>query len=300
MENKEKNIVVPLPDGKSCAELPSTQSSIPMQAVQSHFINITEMMAKSIQIGQTVTNTLGPALENFANTISKAYDFSATVKPMLAALQQFSTYLSEAVANIKIPMLSEDRKQELLENHKQWGQYGWTWLPNAPFNFFNTLPLDYNDANKKVESLCSAKVVEDLFNKLRQQNLNKADLESAIFCYHNRQYKACVLILFGLIDAKLIRRQPIRENRRKVGATAVKKLKGQFEEEKDEQAFYRILYFANLITCLETFFADGNNFKDEPLTINRNFVDHGMNRRNVRKRDCIQLFLALHNLLYFL
>lgn len=300
MEDEKRAIFVPLPNEESFSEPSSAQLSNSMQAAQLRISNIAERLAQSVQIGQTVMNTLGPALENFATIISKVYDFSVTMKPMLDALQQFSVYLSETVTNIKIPTLSEERKQELLENHKQWGRFGWTWFQNAPLNFFNTPPLDYTDANNKVKSLCSTQAIENLFNDLRQQNINMTDLESAIFCYQNKQYKACTLLLFGLIDAKLIRKQPISEKRRKVGATAVKLLKGQFEEQKDEQAFYTILCFANLITCLETFFADGNNFKNEPLNVNRNFVDHGMSRRNVRKRDCIQLFLALNNLLYFL
>lgn len=40
----------------------------------------------------------------------------------------------------------------------------------------------------------------------------------------------------------------------------------------------------------------GENFVKEPKTINRNYIDHGMNTRDVRKRDCVQLFLATYNL----
>lgn len=50
---------------------------------------------------------------------------------------------------------------------------------------------------------------------------------------------------------------------------------------------------------LETLFAGGKGFKSEPDTLNRNYIGHGMNRRAVRKRDCIQLFLALNNLMHF-
>lgn len=33
--------------------------------------------------------------------------------------------------------------------------------------------------------------------------------------------------------------------------------------------------------------------------MNRNFVDHGMLHRKVRRMDCIQLFLAYYNFLMF-
>lgn len=301
MENEKKTIIVPLPSNEeSPAELSPTQLSNSLKATQLRIGNIMEKLIQSVQIGQTVMNTLRPALENFTNIISKVYDFSVTMKPMLDVLQQFSVYLSEAVANIKVPTLSEERKQELLESHRQWGRFGWTWFQDAPFSFYDTPPINYADANDKVKSLCSQRHIEYLLDELRQQQVNKADLKSAIFCYHNKQYKACALLLFGLIDAKLIRKQPLNEKRRKVGWGAVKQLRGQFEGQQAEQEFYMILFFANLITCLETLFADGEDFKIEPCNINRNFVDHGMNRRRVRKRDCIQLFMVLNNLLFFL
>ena len=47
-------------------------------------------------------------------------------------------------------------------------------------------------------------------------------------------------------------------------------------------------------------FEKANDFMREPDTLNRNYIGHGMNRRSVRKRDCIQLFLALNNLMEFL
>lgn len=107
-------------------------------------------------------------------------------------------------------------------------------------------------------------------------------------------------MLFGLIDAKLIRVQSRSKGKRKVGASAVRQLKSAFEETKDGQVFYTMLFCSNLFASLETIFAYGNDFKDEPDIINRNFVDHGMNHKRIRRRDCIQLFLVLNNLMYFL
>ncbi len=106
-------------------------------------------------------------------------------------------------------------------------------------------------------------------------------------------------MLFGLIDAKLIRKQTTIGNYRLVGEKAAKKLAEQFEHTDDNFSFFSLLRFANLFSCLETVFANGKNFKDEPLVINRNYIDHGMNQRPVLKRDCIQLFFILENLLDF-
>ena len=46
-------------------------------------------------------------------------------------------------------------------------------------------------------------------------------------------------------------------------------------------------------------FADGDDFKKQPKIVNRNFIGHGMLTSNVKKRDCIQLFLLYYNFLSF-
>ena len=66
----------------------------------------------------------------------------------------------------------------------------------------------------------------------------------------------------------------------------------------EERRLHRI--FGGLFSCIETVFAPAENFKAEPYTFNRNYLAHGMTRRPVRQRDCIQLFLALYNLTVFL
>ena len=109
----------------------------------------------------------------------------------------------------------------------------------------------------------------------------------------------CVIVGFSVAhsDKSKLRKQPKGAKRRPVGGSAVKELKKQ--EEQNETMFFTMLHCLNLFACLEVFFADARDFRVEPPTINRNYIDHGMNQRVVRKRDCIQLFLALNNLLFF-
>jgi len=42
-------------------------------------------------------------------------------------------------------------------------------------------------------------------------------------------------------------------------------------------------------------FDDAKDFRLEPKHLNRNFVNHGMAKRDVRRKDCIKLFLGLSN-----
>ena len=145
-----------------------------------------------------------------------------------------------------------------------------------------------------------------LFSDLRRMKfVKKADLDEAIFDYKNRKYKSCALILFGLIDARLIRLQR-KEDRNKSGkrasgASAARKLAHHIESTHDlSQMVFFLFSFQNVGACLQKVFADGNDFKTQPEVINRNFLDHGMLHRKVTKRDCIQLFLLYYNLLELL
>lgn len=197
---------------------------------------------------------------------------------------------------IKIPEFTDEQKDELLESHIKWGEIGWTYLPSSWGNFFDENPTDINSANKEMMSYFTKEEQQELFDCLKLSSVKKDDLETAIFCFENHKYKPCALILFSLIDGKLIRNQGLQAKGRPVGNGAIKRFKEKIESD-EERAFYEIIYDANVLACLKAFFQGCPNFKDEPEIINRNFVMHGMTGRAVRKRDCVQLFLLLNNLL---
>lgn len=300
MESEKKELIIPTADDDSTSEISDMQTVDAFEMARIRMKDITENISNVLQVGQAVADSLRPAFENLGAMIIKAEQVAVAMKPMLDMIQQISASFSETIANISIPTISAEEKQELLESQQQWGKLGWTWFTYAPVNFYNDPPIDTNSAYSKVKPFCTVNGLEQLFEELRKKatkKSEKSDLDSAIFCYQNRQYKACSLLLFGIIESKLIREMPKprgKAKRRPVGASAVKTLKEKADQ--SEKDFFMVMHIANLFACLETFFANGDDFKCEPPTINRNFIGHGMNRRNVRKRDCIQLFLVLQNL----
>ena len=214
----------------------------------------------------------------------------------IVRLAETASQLIDTIANLNIPSLSEEEKKRLIDSHRLWGQYGWTYIPSMPIKMFYTEPENIKAANKKAIMYCSDSEMNKLFDSLRKWKLNHSDLDSAIFCYQNKQYKACALLLCGLIDSKLIRLQT--DKHRPVGAGAVAKLKESYDG-SGEKMLAEAMFVYNLLAYLETLFAGGKGFKAEPDILNRNYIGHGMNHRAVRKRDCIQLFLALNNLMHF-
>lgn len=216
--------------------------------------------------------------------------------PTFSHIAEIATQLINTIANSNFP-LSEEEATQRLDSHKKWGEYGWTYIPSMPISIFNTSPADIKEANNIAIKYCTKVTMENVFDSLRKWKLNHSDLDSAIYCYQNKQYKACALLLCGLIDSKLIRQQA--GEHRPVGKKAVdyfKNLHGNYSE----KMLVEVMFAYNLFAYLDELFANTHGFKAEPDTLNRNFIGHGMNQRTVRKRDCIQLFLALDNLMRFI
>lgn len=245
-----------------------------------------------VHLMQELSNKMRPVYMNYLDGIMRT---TQRIAESLQPYQQIADSIANMISHISFSHVSQEKIEQWKKNHVEWGKHGWPVLPEAPFNFYNGFPGDEKSINNKAMKYCTNEAMDELFGKMRNQKIKKSDLESAIFCFKNRQYKACTLLLFGLIDSKLIRLQP-KETYRSTGLGATSKLKGKLEEKIAEEHFlFTALYQMNLMACFETYFAKGNNFCNEPKVINRNYVDHGVNTREVRKRDCIQLFIALHN-----
>ena len=100
------------------------------------------------------------------------------------------------------------------------------------------------------------------------------------------------------MDLKKTKRKPARYS----GAAAVNRINNKYNEVHEDDIkvwFFSNLTRENLFCALAVLYANGNDFKEQPAVMNRNFVDHGMLHRKVRRMDCIQLFLAYYNFLTF-
>lgn len=267
----------------------------------------------SSQIGSTLSGITGVVKESFSELQATMLKFQQAIEPInrisekfRELLSGFSSQLSSLFEHIKIPNISDERKEEMRVNFERWGKLGWTLMPHADLTTFDSSPANIEEANDIIKNWCTKEDIELLFRHLHNvKGVKKYDLEEAICLYHSRQYKPCAMVLFSLIDSKLIRMQRKEDrnpknNRRYSGATAIKKIKKRVEKEQDiNKTFLLLLSFVNLFACIEVFFKDAGDFKIQPELINRNFLQHGMLTRKVKKRDCIQLFLLYYNFLEF-
>ena len=290
------------------------------------------------ELSETLKKSLGPALskltesteairQNLVQAIAPVINMSEALKSITSAWQAtwldnlkgitesykriipdysemfsgISSGLQELVNNIHIPTFTEENKQRLIQSYTAWGKLGWTLPPNADLSAFNTEPNDAKDAYQRLRGYFTASDMDDLFTDIRKlKHIKKSDFDEAVNCFKSGNYKACSLILFSLIDSRLIRSQ-IDEERNKggmrpSGKQAAKNLFGRIESKYiTESMLFTVLNQVNILAVLETVFEAGKDFKAQPAVINRNFVDHGMLYRKVTRKDCIMLFLLLYN-----
>ena len=268
-------------------------------------------VVESIQ--ESYLSVIKPSLE-IATTVQK--QLAEAVKPIASYAESLSKNLSvlsdairNAVQRINVTSITKERKQELLDSYTQWGKWGWTGHDDFPFNAMFQCPASKREADKYFSKLVTGEIIDAVIEELRNDSrIRTSDVNEAVACFEEKQYKACALLLFSLIDSLLIKcmsREEYKNKRRPSGKKATNKLKErvQIETQKDNilstdswSELLTLLSLVSMFSALETFFADGKDFIAQPEITNKNFLSHGMQYKPVLKRECIQLFLLLNNL----
>lgn len=280
---------------ESMAEFSKKAATVVAQTYQP----LTEMLNS---IGEMVAKACEPAL-----AISKQFaDVVQRISQITASINQSIAPVLESIAKMQESTLRDLRKaakswneidwNALEVSYRKWGEYGWTLIGQAPLSFFAKQPENQINADKQALQYFKKNGLKLFFYDLQKLQVNKKDLESAMFCFNNKQYKACAMLLCAMIEAPLIKIQPAEQQRRKVGRGAVKRFKDEtLGTVSLENSRFLYLHTANVLSFLNMLFDDANDFRLEPKHLNRNFIGHGMEKRDVRRKDCVKLFLGLHN-----
>ena len=288
-------------------------------------------------LGKKIAENLRPALQNYVDSvkitippmsklvitpqfqaslnaiteISKAYQASMvslaktlleSINRMLPDYSYAMNSLSQAISKyteaFRSSLLSDERKKELQDAFRQWGEYGWTLPPNANLDLFFCGPTDEKTAFKIIQPYLDSDGMQFIFDKLLgMKHIRKSDLKEAIANYEDKRYKSCIMLLFSIIDARIIRLQDVnKEKRRPSGYKGANKFFEKVEADgMVDMTFADVLYKYSILASLSVVFESGNDFRRQPNVINRNFIDHGMLHRNVIQRDCKKVFLLLYN-----
>lgn len=249
-----------------------------------------------------MTEKINSALSWYSNNANTIFSgLTAALENIGKISETLLSGISDFIREIHVPQYTEEEKNELLQSYKQWGKYGWTIPPHANFDTFDKCPSNIVQADKIALQFCNKENMQELFLQLENICVRKRDLKEAIECYDHRHYKACALILFSIIDSRVIRLQSKKDEKFGVGIGAIAKFKDVAKKRTtDEGKLFLALCYTNIFPCLFAMFEDTNKFSKKTSVINRNYLDHGMSCRIVRRKDCIKLFLLLYNLLEFI
>lgn len=236
-------------------------------------------------------------LQETLERLQKALEIA--IKPIQEVMKQFNDItkpmrdaVNEVVDRINKSVLSEEDKQRIKVVAQKLVDNDIVITPEeGPFYFYKFKPTKKN-IKALYDSYSSGKRFNDLATLLLfNKDVNQQYCREAIKCYKDKCYLACSSLLLSIIDSHFIaKNKPNNKGERRI---LTKKLAedclNDVEEERNFEYFFLIQ--SNALLMIGKYYTYGNDFKNEPLNINRNFIDHGMSKRKVTRQDCIKLFV---------
>ena len=240
--------------------------------------------------------TMQSTMINITKHISEIFK-PAIINVMTSALTRLGEFVTNTLANIKFPDLTDLEIENIKTIFEKWGKYGWCIVGGAPEHVVYNNPISFEDANEKMSKYYSEKTLNEIMEYLGLK-LNNEYFANAIESYGQAKYLSCAMSLFALIDSYCINLDSNTSKR--VGKGAIKCLDNNIKgSDKMKDYIYLLFNSANLISCLYVYFEDTENFTRECKVINRNYIMHGMHNKNVNELECKKLFLLLYSLLKF-
>lgn len=231
------------------------------------------------EITKEQLDSIKSALNSLAIAMAKLYD------PQIL-IERIGDALSNIVEALK-KIYGDD-----IKGYEQWGKYGWTFSPSVEYDFFKNAPTSVEEANRIMEKYLNNDEINSIKNALQIAGVDTYELEEAFSCYSQEMYKSCSLILFGIIDNKIYSYGLLNnKDRVKLGSSFAKDYvnKKKYDELTLQGAFI------NVLKGIETIFDDGDNFTKPMTTINRNYLTHGMSKRNISKLECFQVWCLAYS-----
>lgn len=209
-------------------------------------------------------------------------------------LEELGNSIRKAILSIAP---SDEVKERIVKSLERWGDFGWCVMDWASIDLYHTTPSSVYEADEMAMKYCTEKEVTVLLESIATETDMPDLFNEAVWCYNNEKFTSCSLLLFSIIDSMMIRLQDKIDNkhRRDLANKMAENLQESITDHKDFLSFASLLAMINAVKVL---FKPGNDFTNESRElINRNFVSHGMNARQVTKIDCIKLFVIINALI---
>lgn len=257
------------------------------------------------QIQDAVRSVTEQYTKNLEHLFSSVAQITSALNSQYGILDKFRESLFSRLA----PMMEQLARmgasldwEAIFEDSRRWGSYGWA-ITNDQFSHIS-LPRCPSTL-KEADAVClSFPDVDAIIAELEANITKKSDFREAAELFRERRYKPCAMMLCSLIDRELFRiccgpRRSTETGKHKQRSWSgkLKELNGSLrqgiEGELPAMAI-SVIDFANICEAVDYFFKPGDDFnRDREGELNRNFLDHGMMYKPVRRKTCIKLFVLL-------
>lgn len=246
--------------------------------------------------------------EQFTKNLEGLFSLAAQISSQLSSYFVVLDELRESVCSNLEPLMRQLAEigasldwEAILEDSRRWGSYGWA-ITNDQFTY-NSPPHCPSTLGEADALYLSFLDVDALIAGLEGSVAKKVDFREAVELFRERHYKPCAMMLCSLIDRELFRaccgprRDERGKHKQRSWSRELKKLKGSLSDGSDAELSamaISIIDFANICEAVDYFFRAGDDFnRDREGELNRNFLDHGMMYKPVRRKTCIKLFVLL-------
>lgn len=196
-----------------------------------------------------------------------------------------------------------ERKSLILDNKipnnikkslEYWVEKNWIIVLSLRYVEIQTLFFSKSNDTEKDNLYLMEEVKKNLKNEEIKQKVFKSKFfknnafKSVLECYKSKNYYAGVMVLATMIDGALIKIQEKKENKRKIGNNVSKEINNK----SDESWSLEYILDYSLITWLEKFFENANDFSNKKL--NRNMLLHGMYEKEITELEFFQLLNVVY------
>lgn len=258
-----------------------------------------ELSYSSIYSESSYTDNIASIILYFYDSIQKALPPSDKVTD---SLSKGISVLADYFQQLQLSSYNTEEQCQLRLQYEKWGDFGWTPFPFSPTSDFPAPPDCIESADLLILPLFKDNILLDLFQKISDLSDVPSDFSDAIWAFNAQRYRVCSLILFSLLERAIICSQSldsVMKDNRRVANCGIRKVQNQYQNAFSEDMLLFVwLLSHNVISCLSAFYVQRPNFTNEPILINRHFIEHGMSTRLTTKTDCLKLFLLYYNLLF--
>ena len=222
------------------------------------------------------------------------------VKQINKVLQEILLPIKDYYSTFECKNIPPEKLKHFTSLYKLYGSYGWSVPMNGTSLVLNYKPRKVSGIDRFMVRFFTKKNVEKSFKYLKTFSyFNCSDIEESYWCYKNKHYKACCLLLFSLVDSLIIKLEKQKETGRRSTNKNIEKIKKFIDNSEEEFIFYACKYYSTYESLL-VMYKNGEDFKNQPQVINRNFLSHGMLIKTITKIDCLKVLNLLESVCFLI